>query len=296
MTPAPASLEWARAGFGGELLPLCGPRHSCGSPGKVPHIPGWQHMQITPTLVASWTRSHLGNLGLRTARYPAVDLDVEDAALADEFERVALVTLGSTARRTRANTARRLLLFRLEGAPFGKVAITFTTPAGERAKVEILANGQQCVVAGVHHTGAAIEWAAGQPIAVSLAPMSHQGRAALVAALRRRLAELGCKTEGVEAPRRQWPTAAQPRGQDADLAELALRRLDPDLAYDEWVRVGMALHARFPDAGGLALWDAWSARGEKYPGTRTLERHWASFHAGRGVGFGTLIAMARRAA
>jgi hypothetical protein len=289
--------RWSDAGFSGDLLPLCGPRHGCDSPGKIPHVPGWRTMEITPAMVAGWGRSHAGNLGLRTRRFPAIDVDVEDAELADACERVVLVTLGSTAQRTRANTARRLLLFRLEGEPFRKAAVAFTTPAGERAKVEILADGQQCVVAGVHHTGAAIKWPGGQPVADELAPMTISGRDEVLALVRGRLAELGCAVEGPSPvePRTARVIPLRDDTRDARIAGEALRRLSPDLPYDEWVRVGMALHSRWPDADGLALWDAWSSRGEKYPGTRVLERHWASFHPEGGVGFGTLVVMARRA-
>ncbi len=293
---SPAFHEWAAAGFGAELLPVCGPRHDCDSPGKIPHVPGWRKMEITSALLARWARSHRGNVGLRTRRFPAIDVDVEDAALADACERIVLVTLGSTARRTRANTARRLLLYRLEGEPFSKAAVSFSTPGGEPGKVEILADGQQCVVAGGHHTGAAIEWHVGQPSAAGLATIMWQQRDAVLAALRARLAELGCKVEG--PPEARWiprvGVGARPHSQDGEIADLALRRLDPDLPYEEWLRIGMALHSRWPDSEGLARWDAWSSGGEKYPGTRKLEKHWASFRPDGGIGFGTLIVMARR--
>jgi len=39
----PAHLRlWAATDFAKELVPVCGPRHGCASPGKRPHAPGWE--------------------------------------------------------------------------------------------------------------------------------------------------------------------------------------------------------------------------------------------------------------
>src|SRR5262249_34745210 len=59
-------------------------------------------------------------------------------------------------------------------------------------------------------------------------------------------------------------------------AEQILEAISPSCGYEDWVKVGMALHHEFSDAG-LALWDAWSAPGDTYPGSDELARKWASF-------------------
>lgn len=62
-----------------------------------------------------------------------------------------------------------------------------------------------------------------------------------------------------------------------ELRELLLR-LDPDSGYDDWLRIGMAVHhATGGSQDGLALWDRWSSQGEKYAGYRDLVPHWQSF-------------------
>ncbi len=100
------------------------------------------------------------------------------------------------------------------------------------------------------------------------------------------------------APRSERRRAAKPversGDRDAEIAAEALRKLDPDMPYSDWVRAGMAVHARFPDGTGFAMWNEWSAGGRKYRGERDLETHWRSFTAGKGIGFGTLVAMGRR--
>lgn len=61
--------------------------------------------------------------------------------------------------------------------------------------------------------------------------------------------------------------------------------------YADWVRVGMALHAALGDAG-LSLWINWSRQSAKFR-EGECERKWRTF-SGSGVGFGTLIAMAKQ--
>jgi hypothetical protein len=61
--------------------------------------------------------------------------------------------------------------------------------------------------------------------------------------------------------------------------ESALAYVNPDLGYDDWLQVGMALYAELGSAG-LAVWDYWSGRGQKYQGRKSLDTHWRSFERG----------------
>jgi hypothetical protein len=74
----------------------------------------------------------------------------------------------------------------------------------------------------------------------------------------------------------------------------ALARVDPDVGYEEWLRVGMALQEGLGTAG-FGLWDDWSSLGRKYAGRGDLLSHWRSLRPGGGVGLGTLFKMARDA-
>lgn len=78
-------------------------------------------------------------------------------------------------------------------------------------------------------------------------------------------------------------------GLPAELDEM-LAAIPPGCGYDEWVRVGMALHHADPD-GGFRAWDQWSAGcPSKYRAYET-RRKWKSFGRGsRGapVTLGTL--------
>lgn len=67
-----------------------------------------------------------------------------------------------------------------------------------------------------------------------------------------------------------------------------LSHINPDLGYDEWIKVGMALHE---EGLSFSLWDDWSKTGSKYDGT--TGQHWKSFHKGGGVSYGTVVAYAK---
>lgn len=71
---------------------------------------------------------------------------------------------------------------------------------------------------------------------------------------------------------------AAPTGASAERLRAILARIEPDVEYDEWVGVGMALHYETQGAEiGLELWDAWSSGGSKYKGIADLQQHWRSF-------------------
>jgi predicted P-loop ATPase len=90
------------------------------------------------------------------------------------------------------------------------------------------------------------------------------------------------------APR---PMAAQAGPQDLALRlESALLSLSPDMGHDDWVQIGMAIKASLGE-GGLRLWDYWSSRGTKYPGSEYLARKWQSFR-GTGVTEATVFKLA----
>ncbi len=278
---------WLAAGFGAELVLV---EHQ----GKRPLLEGWQSLEVTPPLVGEWDRQR-ANVGLRTCHFPVLDVDVDDQELAEAVVALAFEHLGPSAMRTRANSPRCAVLYRLAGQPLEKVKVEFTR-AGRAHKVEILGKGQQLVVAGLHPTGSLLYWTPGQPTVADLAPLDRAGRDSFLAALRSRLAALGCEVRGAPRPVPR-PVPRQTPSSDEDRVRSALAALDPDSAHDEWVKFGQALHSEWPNDGGagFALWDEWSARGTKYPGTEALAKRWRSFTAGGGVTLGTLIHAAKGA-
>lgn len=103
-----------------------------------------------------------------------------------------------------------------------------------------------------------------------------------------------------------WKTlideAAPPPDRGPDLS-VALDRLykwitplDPNMEYDDWVKVGMKLHDATEGAEeGLAIWDSWSAKATRkkngvliYHGPATTRVHWVSFSSPKGKVVATL--------
>ncbi|WP_131111289.1 DUF3987 domain-containing protein [Sulfuricystis thermophila] len=86
------------------------------------------------------------------------------------------------------------------------------------------------------------------------------------------------------------PTGEMPV--DAKIAS-ALDYLSPDCGYDDWLHVGMAIHAELGESG-FALWNRWSAKSGKYPGEREMRAKWKSFRPGAITG-ATLYGLAHAA-
>ncbi|MSQ65571.1 MAG: hypothetical protein EXR37_04350 [Limnohabitans sp.] len=78
-------------------------------------------------------------------------------------------------------------------------------------------------------------------------------------------------------------------GDDIARALDALHTIPSDVPRDTWVKVGMAFHAA---SGSFDDFDRWSAGGATYKVKDCLAT-WRSFKSGKGIGVGTLFAIAR---
>jgi len=68
-----------------------------------------------------------------------------------------------------------------------------------------------------------------------------------------------------------------------------LKDIDPDdMGYDEWLKVGMALHSQDDGPEGLRVWDVWSQRGKRYKNRECAVR-WQGFQDQGTVTMGTLV-------
>lgn len=88
--------------------------------------------------------------------------------------------------------------------------------------------------------------------------------------------------------------AYEPRlGLTASQIDACLAALDPDMGHDDWLHVGMALHHE-TEGQGFEQWNAWSAKGNKYPSEGVLQGRWDSFGsmAGRPVTARFLVKLA----
>lgn len=95
------------------------------------------------------------------------------------------------------------------------------------------------------------------------------------------------------APRANPDAAGSPN----DIASALAQIPNPDLPWDEWSRIGMAVwRASAGNAAGLAAWTAWSAKSAKHQDDACQERwqHWFRSPPDR-IGFASLYRLARLA-
>lgn len=75
--------------------------------------------------------------------------------------------------------------------------------------------------------------------------------------------------------------------------EILLRHVDiNDLAYEDWLRIGMSIKSEFPGVKGLEMWAHWSAGGERHQQGECTTR-WNGFAHPGAVRIGTLFHFAR---
>ncbi len=270
--------------------------------------PGWQHGFPIERIERFALNGYAeGNIGLLAARFPGVDIDVRDEQCAAAIEACALRVLGPAPVRF-GSRPKRLLMYATT-APFSKVKVFLTGPNGPKGDdgkdyaVEILGEGQQYVVYGEHPDGFEYEWVgASGPGDLEVWDLTWID----TADVSRFVADLpSCLPEGWSV-RSSSAVTASPAA-TIDLGELALANykpaldgwdadrvradiaphLDLEMPYDDWIRVGQALHHQFGGSEeGFELWDEIFQESSKYGGPEYGLARWRSFKTVRAVGNG----------
>lgn len=115
----------------------------------------WLRHEATRKECVRWHNSG-ANLGLRTASFPALDLDILDLDTVKGLVALAHEELGWAPERV-GRAPKRLMLYRTD-APFGRMRLELWRE-GEAFLIEFLGAGQQCVVEGIHpKTGKPYRW------------------------------------------------------------------------------------------------------------------------------------------
>ena len=119
---------------------------------QVVGIQDWTKLRAEATHVHKWAVEPDYGICIQTRRVRVLDVDVEDPKLAQNLKRVIAAILPDVPFRTRANSARFLVAFRLDGAYQKRIL------RSEKGIIEFLADGQQFVAAGTHPSGARYLW------------------------------------------------------------------------------------------------------------------------------------------
>lgn len=150
--------------------------------GKRPFGNAWQDRarQNPPGAVTEPVNDAALSTGILCDGLRAIDIDVDDSAIANEVERIAYGILGTAPARRRANSSRALLLYRAASGEPCKRAIE-----GTFGNVEVLGHGQQFVAFGTHEHGQPYTWAVSPaPYSVTaLTPVTEDALTAFLAAV-----------------------------------------------------------------------------------------------------------------
>jgi hypothetical protein len=157
---------------------------------KKPILHDWQNITIDLDAASSWAdqRPDALSSGIRTRKAPGFDIDVRDRGIADQIEQMLLdmIPQQGTILKRIGLPPKRLIPFRTD-VPFKKISVAFRRPDdppdAKGHKVEVLCDGQQFVVEGIHpETHLPYRWADN----VSLLNVAHEHLPPVDEALARR--------------------------------------------------------------------------------------------------------------
>lgn len=266
---------------------------------KGPVEPKWQSLRANPNMVRAWSEGKYkhGNIGFHTRLTPAVDIDIYDEKMSALMAHHAQEIIGKTI--TRVGQAPKTMLIYRTDAPFSKQKITFIDLDGVEHSIEVLGDGQQFVGIGIHpDTKRAYRWRSLEesPIGVKvedLPEITADHIKTLFDVFKMEASRNGWTLKSHSAQNNRNTHTDSEIDSDNDQALLAfkapldnitveqlrevLKWVPGNEEYDDWLKVGMALHHQFDgDEDGLALWHEWSEGASNYDAD-TLERKWNSF-------------------
>lgn len=267
------------------------------SPGKQPLARDWRQdaLKDPPFCVTVPAVAHALNSGILCDGLRAIDLDIDDPALAARCRAIAVDQFGEAPIRMRRNSARCLLLYRAATGTPAKIAITGATHAkGNGCKIEVLGAGQQFVAFGRHDSGADLEWFPEAPGEVTVAQLPAVTEEGILAYLETVAPLLGAEPPGRVNGHDHYAASdaqAEPLRIAAAIAAIPNTGA-PD--WERWNKIGMAI---FAATGGSAIggeiFNEWSKRNACYSEAETEER-WKHYRRSppTSIGAGTLFHLA----
>lgn len=313
-------LQYADAGFLRLIVPIIPhdaelDENSKLKPSQLGKIPGkrksndkwvgfadWTQHKTTAQNIKTWDKWDGAGVGIRTGKIVGVDIDIVDAALAEQVEDLALELLGPAPRRV-GKAPKRLLPYRTVD-PRSKIVWDFVhAETGEVQKLEVLGTGQQFVADGIHpKSGKAYSWPKGHILdkgfddLTEVTPEQMDGFLEGVKAL---MADAGFEVKIGRKSKKS--DCAAPR----DKAELIGRIEDirsclevipnDQVCWDDWTSMGMAIWAASEGSDeGFEAFAKWSAKSYLDDPATTSDR-WdeISNSPPDNIGMGSLVHEAR---
>lgn len=272
---------------------------------KRPVEESWASFDLTELDIRRYAerRYKSGNIGILTEHTPAVDLDIYDAALADEMCRWVERQFGDVVRV--GSAPKKLLVFRTD-RPFRKLDCIYNDGKRDHG-VEILGLGQQFVAYGRHPDGFDYSWTSiDEPLTLDVGQLPLL-RAEDADVILDKFEELATARGWL---RKRRSGAARELGADEDVFEkykpivtMSFEKIqdvlddipNDDADYSLYLDIGCALHHQFKGGeDGLKLWHEWAEKSSKYDAS-DLNRRWGSFgHGPDTKTFASLIWLANK--
>jgi putative DNA primase/helicase len=270
--------------------------------GKAVKMPAWQTrcLGATPQQISNWSysQSDCKSTGILCGQTVGVDIDVLDEELSGILAACAARMLGATSLRRIGKAPKTLLMYRVE-IPHDKQQTPELLIGDVKAKVEILAKGQQFVAFGIHpDTKAPYHWPEKSPLDIAVADVplvTLESLRQFVAEAEKILRAAGGRTareikDEIKEQEQQGNAAAGIRKNEKPSREKIADALDHivnDLDYLDWIKVGFALYDGLGESG-RDLWESWSATYPDNDPDVTADK-WKSFANGRSVKIATLF-------
>jgi putative DNA primase/helicase len=266
----------------------------------------WRKHEPTIDDVRGWAIAG-ANIGLRSDRFPAVDIDCTDDSLAQIIADAALAKLGAAPVRV-GRWPKRLLVFRT-AEPFSRMRLWISD---RKHLVEILGQGQQYVVEGIHPgTKRAYEWRPQQILDASgLTPITREQAAEFLNYLAEALGALGITTEREGDGRPVTHTAAADQqslvAPSMDALREAVRCIpNTNLTFpsrQDYVTLGYAIRGACGDdeGEGQSIFMEWAMKWEgndRFPkgnDAETVLGDWRRFKGPYSVGWSFIAEKARQ--
>ena len=239
--------------------------------GKWGELARWTEVTAQQVHIDIWSRWPGVGIGILTGEVVAVDIDILDENVAIEIGNVFQDALGKTDLIRIGKSPKALYLYRT-AEPFQKISLH---------PIEVLGQGQQFVSYAIHpDTGKPYTWPFSAPheTPVDKLPLvtREQVLAAAEAAYKALPPALRKKTLGgtvqVVVPDKDARSSHDGLVGTYQAVEDALRYVpNPDLSWDDWNRIGMAIYCA-TEAKGFHIFDQWSRSSGKYNQLETSGR------------------------
>lgn len=212
--------------------------------------------------IEQWMKQK-ANVGLRAEAFPAVDIDCTNPSLSNVIRGLAFTYLGIGPERI-GRAPKRLIVYKTT-EPFRRMRLWITEPSGTKHLIEVLGDGQQYVVAGIHPvTKQPYAWPRGLLDVDDLQEITRDEVDAWLDRVAETLDAFGyaCEREGSGALARERTEVDQTRLHgDARAVAQALsflpNRNDSFPGRDDYLRVGYAIKAALGE-DGYALYEDWA--------------------------------------